>query len=50
MKMYDSQGREVLMQDISNGELLSISGLSEGYYTMHILGVEGYVKRVIIQR
>lgn len=50
MKMYDSQGREVLMQDISNGELLYISGLSEGYYTMHILGVEGYVKRVIIQR
>ena len=50
MKMYDSQGREVLIQDISNGELLYISGLSEGYYTMHILGVEGYVKRVIIQR
>jgi hypothetical protein len=50
MKMYDSQGREVLIQDVSNGEFLSISELSEGYYTMQIVGVEGYVKRVIIQR
>jgi len=50
MKMYDSQGREVLIQDISNGESISISELSDGYYTMKIVGVEGYVKRVIIQR
>jgi hypothetical protein len=50
MKMYDSQGREVLNKDISNGDFISMDRLNAGYYTLQIVGVEDSVKRVTIQR
>jgi hypothetical protein len=50
MKLYDSQGREVLKKDIANGDFISMDRLSAGYYTIQIVGVEDSVKRVIIQR
>ena len=50
VKLYDSQGREVLKKDITNGDFISMDGLNAGYYTIQIVGVEDSVKRVIIQR
>lgn len=50
MKVFDSQGREVLKKDISNGDFMSLSLLQAGCYTIQIMGVEDSVKRVIIQR
>ena len=50
MKVFDSQGREVLKKDISNGDFMSLSLLQAGCYTIQITGVEDSVKRVIIQR
>jgi len=50
MKLYDSQGREVLKKDISNGDFISLDRLNAGYYTLHIVGLEDSVKRVTIQR
>ena len=50
MKLFDSQGREVLKKDISNGDFVSLDRLNAGYYTLQIVGVEDSVKRVTIQR
>ena len=50
MKMYDSQGREVLDLNVSNGETLALDGLVNGWYTIQIVGVESSLKRVVVQR
>jgi hypothetical protein len=50
MKLYDSQGREVLKKDIANGDFISMDRLNAGYYTLQIVGLEDSVKRVTIQR
>ena len=50
MKLYDSQGREVLKNDIANGDFISMDRLNAGYYTLQIVGLEDSVKRVTIQR
>jgi hypothetical protein len=50
MKLHDSQGREVLKKDISNGDFVSLDRLNAGYYTLQIVGLEDSVKRVTIQR
>ena len=49
-KMYDSKGCLVLEAEISNGETLSLDALMNGCYTLQIVGIESYVKRVIVQR
>lgn len=49
-KMYDSQGRIVLTTEVSNGQEFSLYGLSDGWYTLQIVGVLGSAKRVIVQR
>jgi hypothetical protein len=50
VKIFDSQGREVLKKDITNGDFVSMDRLNAGYYTIQIVGIEDSVKRVIIQR
>ena len=50
MKLFDSQGREVLKKDISNGDFILLDRLNSGYYTLQIVGLEDSVKRVTIQR
>jgi hypothetical protein len=49
-KMYDSKGCLVLEAEISNGETLSLDALKDGCYTLQIVGIESYVKRVVVQR
>jgi hypothetical protein len=49
-KMYDSRGRNVMTQDVLNGERLGLETLEEGWYTIQIVGIAGSAKRVIVQR